>query len=104
MEYAAQKVPEHAGMEACTELLEWLWDTGISAVAGDAISWEVSERSATSICVHQSVRDGTLEADFVAPRTRYRNAVIDHVLRYPVCLASRNGILKCKYHWGLKAH
>ena len=41
-DYAAQEVPEHAGMEASTELLEWLWDTGISAVAGDAISWEVS--------------------------------------------------------------
>jgi len=42
-EYAAMKEPEHAGLEACTELLEWLWDNGISAVAGDAISWEVSE-------------------------------------------------------------
>jgi hypothetical protein len=40
-DYAAQKEPEHAGMEACMELLEWLWDSGISAVAGDAISWEV---------------------------------------------------------------
>jgi len=40
-DYAAQKKPEHAGMEACIELLEWLWDNGISAVAGDAISWEV---------------------------------------------------------------
>jgi len=39
--YAAQVVPQHAGMEACLELLEWLWDTGISAVAGDAVSWEV---------------------------------------------------------------
>lgn len=29
-------------MEASIELLEWLWDTGISAVAGDAVSWEVS--------------------------------------------------------------
>lgn len=41
-EYAAQPEPEHAGMEASLELLEWLWDSGISAVAGDAISWEVS--------------------------------------------------------------
>ena len=40
-DYAAQKEPEHAGMEATIELLEWLWDRGISAVAGDAISWEV---------------------------------------------------------------
>lgn len=40
-EYAASKEPEHAGMEASLELLEWLWDSGFSAVAGDAISWEV---------------------------------------------------------------
>lgn len=39
--YAAQKIPEHAGVEASLELLEWVWDSGISAVAGDAISWEV---------------------------------------------------------------
>ncbi|KAE8453119.1 hypothetical protein EG329_012306 [Mollisiaceae sp. DMI_Dod_QoI] len=39
-EYAAQEEPQHAGVEACTELLEWLWDSGITAVAGDAISWE----------------------------------------------------------------
>jgi len=41
-EYAQQKEPKHAGVEACIEVLEWLWDSGISAVAGDAISWEVS--------------------------------------------------------------
>ncbi len=40
-EYAAQKEPQHAGIEACVEVLEWIWDSGISAVAGDAISWEV---------------------------------------------------------------
>jgi kynurenine formamidase len=42
--YAAQKTPEHAGVEASLELLEWLWDGGIAAVAGDAISWEVGSR------------------------------------------------------------
>jgi kynurenine formamidase len=41
IEYAAQKEPKHAGVEACIETLEWLWDSGIAAVAGDAISWEV---------------------------------------------------------------
>lgn len=41
-DYAAQEKPKHAGVEASMELLEWLWDSGISAVAGDAISWEVS--------------------------------------------------------------
>lgn len=42
--YAAQERPEHAGVEASIEVLEWLWDSGIAAVAGDAISWEVSRR------------------------------------------------------------
>lgn len=40
--YSKQKEPEHAGVEASLELLEWLWDSGVSAVVGDAISWEVS--------------------------------------------------------------
>lgn len=40
-EYQKQKTPEHAGVEASLELLEWVWDSGIVAVAGDAISWEV---------------------------------------------------------------
>jgi len=39
--YAAQEEPTHAGVEASLELLEWIWDSGVSAVAGDAISWEV---------------------------------------------------------------
>jgi hypothetical protein len=41
-DYAAQDEPTHAGVEACLETLEWLWNSGISAVAGDSISWEVS--------------------------------------------------------------
>lgn len=40
-DYGAQKEPEHAGVEASLETLEWLWNSGIAAVAGDAISWEV---------------------------------------------------------------
>lgn len=43
-EYAAQKEPQHAGVEASVELLEWLWDAGVASVVGDAISWEVSLR------------------------------------------------------------
>jgi hypothetical protein len=39
--YAKQQVPSHAGVEATLEVLEWLWDSGFCAVAGDAISWEV---------------------------------------------------------------
>lgn len=41
-DYAALEEAEHAGVEASIELLKWLWDSGITAVAGDAISWEVS--------------------------------------------------------------
>lgn len=40
--YAKNESPEHAGVEASLELCEWLWDGGVSAVVGDAISWEVS--------------------------------------------------------------
>ncbi|CAG7917574.1 unnamed protein product [Penicillium olsonii] len=42
--YSDNASPEHAGVEATTEVLRWLWDTGFSAIASDAISWEVSER------------------------------------------------------------
>lgn len=40
-DYSISSNPEHAGVEATTEVLRWLWDTGFSAIAGDAISWEV---------------------------------------------------------------
>jgi hypothetical protein len=33
--------PKHAGVEGTEEMLEWLWDAGVSAVAGDSISFEV---------------------------------------------------------------
>lgn len=39
--YAASKNPQHAGVEGTTDVLRWLWDSGFSAIAGDAISWEV---------------------------------------------------------------
>lgn len=39
--YATTKTPLHAGVEGTEEMLRWLWDTGFSAVAGDAISFEV---------------------------------------------------------------
>ncbi|KAK2814039.1 hypothetical protein FQN50_000443 [Emmonsiellopsis sp. PD_5] len=42
--YSLNPNPAHAGVEATTEMLRWLWDNGFSAVAGDAISWEVSGR------------------------------------------------------------
>lgn len=40
--YAATKSPKHAGVEGTMDVLKWIWNTGFSAVAGDAISWEVS--------------------------------------------------------------
>jgi hypothetical protein len=33
--------PKHAGVEGTEEMLEWLWDMGVSAVAGDPIGFEV---------------------------------------------------------------
>jgi len=40
-QYADNPKPEHAGVEATTDVLRWLWNTGFAAIAGDAISWEV---------------------------------------------------------------
>ncbi|KAK5048529.1 hypothetical protein LTR84_005619 [Exophiala bonariae] len=39
--YALNKSPQHAGVEGTEEMLRWIWDEGFSAVAGDAISFEV---------------------------------------------------------------
>lgn len=39
--YSLNPKPEHAGVEASTDVLRWIWDNGFCAVAGDAISWEV---------------------------------------------------------------
>ncbi|ETS83667.1 hypothetical protein PFICI_05543 [Pestalotiopsis fici W106-1] len=39
--YSTSQHPQHAGIEATTDVLRWLWDSGFSAVAGDAISFEV---------------------------------------------------------------
>ncbi|QVM09764.1 hypothetical protein D8B26_004423 [Coccidioides posadasii str. Silveira] len=40
-EYSLHPAPEHAGVEATIDMLRWIWDCKFSAVAGDAISWEV---------------------------------------------------------------
>jgi hypothetical protein len=40
--YAVSTSPKHAGVEGTMEVLKWVWNTGFAAVAGDAISWEVS--------------------------------------------------------------
>lgn len=39
--YAANASPHHAGVEGTMDVLRWLWDSGFTAIAGDAISWEV---------------------------------------------------------------
>ncbi|KAI0172806.1 hypothetical protein GGR52DRAFT_422640 [Hypoxylon sp. FL1284] len=39
--YGAEVSPCHAGIEATTDVLRWIWDSGFAAVAGDAISFEV---------------------------------------------------------------
>lgn len=39
--YAQSSNPQHAGVEGTEEMLRWIWDTGFSAVAGDAVSFEV---------------------------------------------------------------
>lgn len=49
--YSDNKAPEHAGVEATTDVLRWLWDTGFSAIAGDAISWEVRHSVLANILV-----------------------------------------------------
>ena len=66
-EYAAQKEPEHAGVEACTEVLEWLWDSGFAAVGGDAISWEVSLAIQTSGERHGYLCTSESESERPAP-------------------------------------
>lgn len=40
-EYSNNPSPLHAGVEATTDMLRWLWDTGFAAIASDSISWEV---------------------------------------------------------------
>lgn len=55
--YATSSRPEHAGVEATVELLEWIWDGGFSAVAGDAISWEVYPKQG-DVSVHEYLLAG----------------------------------------------
>ncbi|OJD10249.1 hypothetical protein AJ78_08668 [Emergomyces pasteurianus Ep9510] len=56
--YSMNPMPEHAGVEATTEMLRWLWDTGFSAVAGDAISWEVYPPQTPNIFLHEYLLAG----------------------------------------------
>ena len=49
------------GGEATEDILRWLWDEGFAAVAGDAISWEVS--SFDILLIKNPTRRGTESAD-----------------------------------------
>lgn len=56
--YSDNTAPEHAGVEATTDVLRWLWNTGFSAIAGDAISWEVYPPQNPDVFLHEYVLAG----------------------------------------------
>ncbi|KAL0261448.1 hypothetical protein SLS55_002878 [Diplodia seriata] len=56
--YAANTSPQHAGVEGTTDVLRWLWDSGFSAIAGDAISWEVYPPKPGGIMMHEYILAG----------------------------------------------
>lgn len=45
-QYSDNPKPEHASVEATTDILQWLWDTGFAAIAGDAMAgrWVMPSR------------------------------------------------------------
>ncbi|KAI1940493.1 hypothetical protein LOZ66_002087 [Ophidiomyces ophidiicola] len=57
-EYSLNPNPEHAGVEATTSMLRWLWDCGFCAVAGDAISWEVYPPECPDLFLHEYLLAG----------------------------------------------
>ncbi|OJJ69457.1 hypothetical protein ASPBRDRAFT_45793 [Aspergillus brasiliensis CBS 101740] len=57
-QYSDNPSPEHAGVEASTDVLRWLWDTGFAAIASDAISWEVYPPQSPDLFLHEYVLAG----------------------------------------------
>ncbi|GAT27892.1 similar to An09g04820 [Aspergillus luchuensis] len=57
-QYSDNPSPEHAGVEATTDVLRWLWDTGFAAIASDAISWEVYPPQSPDLFLHEYVLAG----------------------------------------------
>ncbi|PYH91458.1 hypothetical protein BO71DRAFT_48937 [Aspergillus ellipticus CBS 707.79] len=57
-QYSENPAPEHAGVEATTEVLRWLWNTGFAAIASDAISWEVYPPQSPDVFLHEYVIAG----------------------------------------------
>ncbi|KAF2872623.1 hypothetical protein BDV95DRAFT_628226 [Massariosphaeria phaeospora] len=56
--YGASTNPQHAGVEASEAVLRWIWDSGFSAVAGDAISWEVYPPKDPDVFLHRVLLAG----------------------------------------------
>ncbi|KAL4982286.1 hypothetical protein BDW68DRAFT_182690 [Aspergillus falconensis] len=56
-EYSKKNSPLHAGMEATDDMLRWLWNTKFSAIASDAVSWEVYPPQ-SDIFLHEYVLAG----------------------------------------------
>ncbi|KAH8807132.1 hypothetical protein F5884DRAFT_788592 [Xylogone sp. PMI_703] len=56
--YAKSSNPEHAGVEATTEVLKWLWDTRFCAIAGDGLSWEVYPPQNPDMFLHEYIIAG----------------------------------------------
>ncbi|KAL6865490.1 hypothetical protein ACO1O0_001584 [Amphichorda felina] len=56
--YAANPSPKHAGIEGTMDVLKWIWNTGFSAVAGDAISFEVFPTPPGGILMHEYMLAG----------------------------------------------
>ncbi|KAK0654278.1 hypothetical protein DIS24_g5392 [Lasiodiplodia hormozganensis] len=56
--YAANASPHHAGVEGTMDVLRWLWDSGFTAIAGDAISWEVYPPKPGGIMMHEYILAG----------------------------------------------
>ncbi|PYH37038.1 uncharacterized protein BO87DRAFT_374085 [Aspergillus neoniger CBS 115656] len=57
-QYSDNPSPEHAGVEATTDVLRWLWDTRFAAIASDAISWEVYPPQSPDLFLHEYVLAG----------------------------------------------
>ncbi|CEO58686.1 hypothetical protein PMG11_03393 [Penicillium brasilianum] len=57
-DYSNNPRPEHAGVEATTDVLRWLWNTGFAAIASDAISWEVYPPQSPDIFLHEFILAG----------------------------------------------
>ncbi|KAH7125721.1 hypothetical protein B0J11DRAFT_529102 [Dendryphion nanum] len=56
--YSKNTSPEHVGVEATEVMLEWIWDTGFSAVAGDAVGFEVYPPRDLSVLLHEYLLAG----------------------------------------------